>query len=271
MCCYGASVFDPDDPRSVHPGEPPIPSVYLRQGAFGFYGATTTAFVGDSEMMCADRVVAEFLKAVLDGASVGLAMLQSKQAFAQWVQQQGLALDSMDDKTLLQYVLLGDPSIHPVKAAAPRAVAAGPAPSLAAGALMARRTRRDVAVRLADTLRAATPLVTPAPRAKVPAKLRSIAKQLLRPSKLGRGSATVKARVERIVHIPPRIEGVAVRAASRAGPAGPRTTLQYYWASKRHVSIVRKAKVVRIREIRIVSIQTDAIGNIIRTKLVMSS
>ena len=37
MCCYGASVFDPAGAANAAPGEPPIPSVYLRQGAYGLY------------------------------------------------------------------------------------------------------------------------------------------------------------------------------------------------------------------------------------------
>lgn len=126
MCCFGAALFDPTDPAAVVPGALPIPAVYLEQGAFGFAGSTTTAWVGVEQMMCADWVVTGFLKSVLGGASLGRAFLEAKQDFVNWIQKQGRSPDLAEEKTLLQFVLLGDPSIHPV---APSLTGAGAPPA----------------------------------------------------------------------------------------------------------------------------------------------
>ena len=170
MCCFGAALFDPADAAAALPGAPPIPLVYLRQGAFGFGGSTTTAWVGASEMMCADWIVTGFLKSVLAGASLGRAMLESKQDFVEWLQKQGTSPDLADEKTLIQFVLLGDPSLHPVVAAAmagtpgPAALgAAVPATPLAlaaptaAGVAAARRVRRVYRTEVGSRLRESLP------------------------------------------------------------------------------------------------------------------
>ena len=119
MCCYGASLFDPADPAALKPNELPIPSVYLKQGAHGFLGSTTIAWVGPDTMMCADWVVSAFLKSAVTGSSLGRAALEAKQDFLRWLQQQGVQPDVADEKTLMQFVLLGDPSIHPAAAGSP--------------------------------------------------------------------------------------------------------------------------------------------------------
>ncbi|MGH9360822.1 MAG: C25 family cysteine peptidase, partial [Thermoanaerobaculia bacterium] len=123
MCCYGGLVFDPDDDAAEVAGALPIPTAYLQQGAYGFAGSTTIAWVGPEAMVCADRVIASFLRGTLRGASLGRALLEAKQDFVRFIDKQGAAPDIADEKTLLQFYLLGDPSIHLV-AAAP---AGGPA------------------------------------------------------------------------------------------------------------------------------------------------
>ena len=72
------------------------------------------AWLGDFEIGYADWIVAVYLKSILGGASIGRAFLESKQDYVRWINQQGYAIDLMDEKTLIEYVLLGDPSIHPV-------------------------------------------------------------------------------------------------------------------------------------------------------------
>ena len=60
MCCYSADLFDPRA-TAQHPPGAPIPSVHLKQGAHGFLGASTIAWVGVETMMCADWIVTAFL------------------------------------------------------------------------------------------------------------------------------------------------------------------------------------------------------------------
>ena len=144
MCCYGADLFDPTAPTAQHPPEVPISSTYLKQGAHGFLGSSTIAWVGPMTMMCADWIVTGFLKAATSGASLGRAALEAKQDYLRWVQQQGQEPDAADEKTLIQFLLLGNPSIHPVPAEASvtgRARRAGREPA-AAGLAGRRRSRR---------------------------------------------------------------------------------------------------------------------------------
>ena len=248
MCCFGASVFDPDDAANVWPGEPPIPSVYLKQGAFGFLGSTTTAWVGDQVMMCGDWIVASFLKAVMGGASLGRATLESKQDLVRWEQTQGNDLDAADEKTLLQFVLLGDPAIHPVKAATPAGVVSasmlGAAPTPASA--VARQARRAARLELGAMLRSVMPEVTPVRAARVPPQLHTIARTLVAEAGDGNSNGAALGR--------PRVE-------KRVRPVGE--NLQYYWASRHHEG--------RVRTIRVVSIQADTKGNVLRTHVLVSS
>jgi hypothetical protein len=88
MCCYGAQIYSPADPAATDPGEWPIASTYLRKGGLGFAGSTMIAWVGVPQMMCADWIVAGYLKGVLGGASLGRAFLESKQDYIRWINQQ---------------------------------------------------------------------------------------------------------------------------------------------------------------------------------------
>lgn len=112
MCCYGASVYDPAHPAALTPGVPSIPTVYLSQAAAGFVGATGIAWVGVNEMACADLIVTRFLKNVMVGMSLGAALLDSKQRFLADIGKDGRMPDAAEEKTLLQFVLLGDPSLR---------------------------------------------------------------------------------------------------------------------------------------------------------------
>jgi hypothetical protein len=104
-CCYGAELYD-----SVTLSLPvPICQHYLKQGAYGYFGSTTIAYGPAEGNGAADFITQYFLLAVLDGASLGRAALLARQRF---VQQTG-ELDPADLKTLAQFNLLGDPSIHP--------------------------------------------------------------------------------------------------------------------------------------------------------------
>lgn len=104
-CCYGAELYD-----SVTLALPlPICQRYLIQGAYGYFGSSTIAYGPAEGNGAADLITQYFLLAILDGASLGRAALLARQQFV----AQTAELDPMDLKTLAQFSLLGDPSIHP--------------------------------------------------------------------------------------------------------------------------------------------------------------
>ena len=109
-CCYGSQLYDPDDTG----GQMGICSAYLSAGAYGFVGATTASYGLEDGNSDADLICQFFLRRVLDGASLGRAFLEARQEFA----ESALELDPVSVKTLAQFTLLGDPSIHPVAATA---------------------------------------------------------------------------------------------------------------------------------------------------------
>jgi len=109
MCCYGAQIFSPKDADTW-----PMASTYLREGALGFVGSTMKAWVGLADMSGADWIVTDYLRRVLEGASIGRAFLESKQDNPGYHYTRGRVVGVQEEKTLIEYVLLGDPSIHPV-------------------------------------------------------------------------------------------------------------------------------------------------------------
>jgi len=106
-CCYGAQLYD-----SITLALPlPICQRYLIQGAHGYFGSSTIAYGPADGNGAADLITQYFLLAILDGASLGRAALLARQQFV----AQTAELDPMDLKTLAQFNLLGDPSIHPAR------------------------------------------------------------------------------------------------------------------------------------------------------------
>lgn len=103
-CCFGAQLYDPDDAK----GKPPIAISYFKRGAAGFFGSTNTAYGEADRMGAADIITQYFLINVLAGASLGRACLRARQRFVDTED-----LDIFNLKTLAQFVLLGDPSLHP--------------------------------------------------------------------------------------------------------------------------------------------------------------
>jgi hypothetical protein len=110
-CCYGAELYDP------HDGAAGICSTYLAEGAIGFLGSTTIAYGPSDSNGSADLLCRFFLEEILSGASLGRAMLVARQRFA----HTATPLSPIDLKTLAQFHLLGDPSLHPVATPATKA------------------------------------------------------------------------------------------------------------------------------------------------------
>lgn len=105
-CCYGAQLFDP----ALAGGQWPMALRYLADGATAFLGSTTIAYGPSEGNGSADLICQYFLQRVLAGASLGRALLEARQKFA----GERTHLDPMDLKTLMQFYLLGDPSLQPV-------------------------------------------------------------------------------------------------------------------------------------------------------------
>jgi hypothetical protein len=105
-CCYGAELYAPEDTHLS------IANTYLGSGAWGYFGSTTIAYGPADSNGAADLICQYFLKSALNGASLGRAALEARQKFA----EETTELDPIDLKTLVQFILLGDPSIHPVQA-----------------------------------------------------------------------------------------------------------------------------------------------------------
>ena len=106
-CCYGAELYAPDDAD----GARGISSTYLDEGAYGFFGSSDIAYGPSEGNGQADLICRFFLEAVLNGGSLGRAAVEARQKYV----AQYSHLDPSDLKTAVQFNLLGDPSIHPVK------------------------------------------------------------------------------------------------------------------------------------------------------------
>ena len=107
-CCYGAELYKPQKGKPAG-----ICHAYLGEGAEAFFGSTTIAYGPSSGNNFADLICGHFLRRVLEGASVGRAALEARQEYIRL----GGYMEMVDLKTVAQFILLGDPSIHPVLAA----------------------------------------------------------------------------------------------------------------------------------------------------------
>lgn len=110
-CCFGARIFSTlREEAADAPGVLPIPMVYLKQGAYGFFGSTTTAYGPSTGNGYADILCRRFVQRVLAGCSLGRAALEARIGYLKSTQFH----DPVRLKTIAQFCLLGDPSIHPV-------------------------------------------------------------------------------------------------------------------------------------------------------------
>jgi len=106
-CCYGGELYDSNLLAS---GQHGMCNTYLGDKTYGYFGSSTIAYGPSEGNGNADLLCQYFLRRVLAGASLGRAALEARQEFA----QAGPDLDPFDIKTLAQFSLFGDPSIHPV-------------------------------------------------------------------------------------------------------------------------------------------------------------
>ena len=246
MCCYGAQIFSPAqavDMRSkalakeLHAkptrGGWPLASAYLRDGALGFVGPTVTTYAGDSDMMSADWIVSAYLNSVLGGASIGRALQESKQDYFRWLNQQGQAPGIEEELSLIEYVLLGDPSITPVTYRLNKLIAPGPKIRLGAEEVQARRVAR---ARLAHGLRNLLPERKPGTSAH-----RARAKKLFTRAKAVKAKDDVK-NIRRFkefaikpgaVHVEKLYTPLHVSRHPKKAAIKSRQSLQYYWSGQR--------------------------------------
>jgi hypothetical protein len=108
-CCYGGLLYNPLRPTKI---DLPIANTYLQNNAIGFLGSTTAAYGPADGQGGADYITQYFLIAVLKGASTGRAFLEAQQRF---IEKGDVKMDPMDLKTIIQFLLLGDPSLSPVE------------------------------------------------------------------------------------------------------------------------------------------------------------
>jgi hypothetical protein len=101
--CYGAELFEPE-------GQLPMPLAYLNSGAYAFFGSTTIAYGPPDGNEWADVLCRHFMEALRRGASIGRAGLEARQGYL----ARSAPLDPVDQKTVAQFLVLGDPSVQPV-------------------------------------------------------------------------------------------------------------------------------------------------------------
>ena len=205
------------------------------------------AWVGLSAKNWADILAAGYLKNVLAGSSIGRAFLDSKTDLAYSIIKKGKILDLADEKTLIEYVLLGDPSIHPV--------ASGPLPK----GLLAdeeRRRRREVRRQLAQGLRLLLPERRPPKRAKptMAKKMFARAKRELAKDVLKRlKEFNIQPTVARVANLDIALDDDTVQPLE-----------EYYWSGQRAQDGYHK-------QACLVKAQIDRDGTLCRTSVMYTS
>lgn len=104
-CCFGAELYN----HTMSGIDQPICMSYLLGGACAFVGSTNIAYGPAASNAQADLLAQYFLQNVLAGSGTGTAFLQARQNFV----QSQIMSSPANLKTLAQFILLGDPSLHP--------------------------------------------------------------------------------------------------------------------------------------------------------------
>jgi hypothetical protein len=235
-CCWGAQIFSPDARHVRSHKRWPLASTYLRKGALGFVGATGRAWFGGDTMRFADYIVGDYFKWILRHASIGRALLESKHGYMCYYLEGGGTADALDQKTMVEYVLLGDPSIHPVAAKV-----SCPESKLDP---QERTQRRAIHLRRAREIQKLLPKRTPATRTG--------AKTVYDNAKIALGNQVTK-ELEKF-----DINAAAARVAKLETRLGNQTrqSLEYYWPGKRIGNEQTQTCLVRA--------ETDLDGNLYR-------
>jgi Peptidase family C25 len=211
-CCWGAQIFSPSAHHATR-GRWPLASTYLRKGALGFVGSTARAWFGGDSMGFADYIVTDYLKWILRHASIGRALLESKQGYMCYYLEGGGTADPLDQKTMVEYLLLGDPSIQPVCGKV-----SCPGSRLDA---QERAQRRVIHARRAREIRKLLPKRTPITRAG--------AKDVFKNALMALGKDLVRDLAE--FKIKPTAARVA-KLETRLG-AQKRRSLEFHWTGER--------------------------------------
>ena len=122
-CCYGAEIYNP----ALAVGQQGICQTYLEQGAYGFFGSTNIAYGPHNGNDAADLMAQFFLREAITGSSLGRAALAARLDYV----AAHTVMYPVDLKTIAQFLLLGDPSTHPVHPSRPTTREAFVAKSLA--------------------------------------------------------------------------------------------------------------------------------------------
>jgi hypothetical protein len=175
-CCYGAELYD----AITLAIDVPICQSYLKQGGYAYFGSTTIAYGPADTNGAADLICQYFLLNVLDGASVGRAALMARQRFVEYNAQ----MDPMDLKTLAQFYLLGDPSVHPI--AEPTATVVPKAVAKVDAESFFRAERRQKMKLAGDFLTKTTPTASQrVPTGKLPPTTRAVLSNIAKHAGLG--------------------------------------------------------------------------------------
>ncbi|MFN0008856.1 MAG: hypothetical protein ACKVXR_13225 [Planctomycetota bacterium] len=115
--CYGAELYDPRNAETSEGdfagSDQPMAIAYLRHGAYAYFGSTTTSWGADIGAAHADIICQRFMAHIIAGRSSGRAALEARIDYLK-LNPEDRPFDPQQLLTVSQFVLLGDPSIHPV-------------------------------------------------------------------------------------------------------------------------------------------------------------
>jgi hypothetical protein len=192
-CCYGAELYEPID------GQLGMAFTYLQNGAYSVFGSTTIAYGPPDSNANADDICRLFLASILTGASVGRAGLEARQEYIAG----SSPLDPVDLKTIAQFIILGDPSVHPA-APEPSTAAATRGAGKAAEGRNTRRSQLEQKGRAVGRAAAYAVRIDQTPATDIVARMRDLAR-------IPAGVETRSASFE--IRGGPRPKGRAVRGA----------------------------------------------------------
>jgi hypothetical protein len=248
MCCFGAQIFSPKDADTW-----PLASTYLRKGALGFVGSTMKAWVGLADMSGADWIVTDYLRRVLEGASIGRAFLESKQDNPGYYYTRGRVQGIQEEKTLIEYILLGDPSIHPVSSVPDSANLL---------AVQERRQRRAARVMVATGIRELLPTRSPATPAEEAKATEVFASDLAKDAIKKLKEFSIEPTAARVRRVDSRFPD---SRKTRRDPSAirRRRSLEYYWSGQRYRA--------GHKQLCLLKVETDRVGRPWRTSVMYTS